>query len=321
MIGNRKKRKRHRASGRDGMFREAFLPERKTVRRKEAAPAHRFPWWVASLWAVFFGVIAYVLLFSPFQMLEHCEVSGNRDVPADRIRGFVREEWSRPVWYVLPGNGFLILRPDEMEEGLLRRFPKLSSVEVAKVFPDGISVSVTERDRIPVFCSGDDCFLVNGDGIATDASAALLEENAPFVTRLEDSSGTSVSEGDILFDPTLPETVFRLVDGLRDIGLSVEAPVTMPARVSGELRFRTEAGWEVYASVSVAPEKTVETLRLVLEREVPEERQEKLRYIDLRTENRAYLAFHEEEKEGGDEMSEGDDGETGRESVDETDDE
>lgn len=293
------------------MFREAFLPERKTVRRKEVASTNRFPWWIASLWTLFFGVIAYVLFFSPFQMLDHCEISGNRDVPAERIREFVRAEWSEPAWYVLPGNGFLTFRPDVMEERLLRRFPKLSTADVTRVFPNGLSISVTERDRIPVFCSGDACFLVDDDGYARDASFALLPENGPFIVRLEDLSSSPVSEGDELFEPSVIEAAFRIGDALRDIGLSVGSPLTMPARVSGELRFRTEAGWEIYASTSVVSGKTVETLRLVLERELPEERRERLRYVDLRTENRAYLAFREDENgDGEDESGEDEDGES-----------
>lgn len=282
------------------MFREAFLPDRKPGRKPRRPVAGRFPWWIAALWVVLSATTGYVLFFSPFHMLETVAVSGNRDVPADRIEAFIREKWSRPIAYLVPGNGFFAFRTEETETALSQRFPKLSSVKVEKMFPDRVSVTVSERDRIFLFCSGPTCVLSDAGNRATDATSALSEENVPFIVRLEDTTGQIVAVGDTLFDVPLPDIALRLERGLReDLGLPLSPPLTTPGRVSREIRFRTEAGWEIYASADIVPEKTVEALRLVLERELPEDRRDRLRYVDLRTENKAFYAFEEEKKEEG----------------------
>lgn len=282
------------------MFREAFQSEREIRVRKRPEEGRRrsLPWWAWSLWVVFLGAIGYTLFFSPFHSLEYLSVSGNRDVPQTEIENFIREEWSRLILAVLPGNNFFLFRTGDMEHLLLRRFPKLETVEARKTFPNRLSVVVSERNRIFLFCSRGSCFLIDRDGRAVDATEATRKENTPFLVRVEDATGQGAEPGTMIFAPDLPDIALRLERGLReDLGLSLVSPIVMPSRVSGEFRFRTEAGWEVYAATDILPEKTVATLRLVLEDELPEERREKLRYIDLRTENRAFYAFEEEEQD------------------------
>lgn len=303
MLGKRSKRIRQKKkpeTRHSRMFRDAFRSEREIRVRKRPEEERRrsLPWWAWLLWAVFLGAIAYTLFFSPFHSLKYLSVSGNRDVPQSEIENFIREEWSRSILAVLPGNNFFLFRTGDMEYLLLRRFPKLETVEARKAFPNRLSVVVSERNRIFLFCSQGSCFLIDRDGRAVDATEATREENTPFLVRVEDAAGQGVESGTMIFDSDLPDVALRLERGMReDLGLSLVSPIVMPSRVSGEFRFRTEVGWEVYAATDILPEKTVATLRLVLEDELPEEKREKLRYIDLRTENRAFYAFEEEKEQ------------------------
>lgn len=276
------------------MFREAFLEEKKKKRPKRTAEPYGFPWWVAVLWVVFFGILTYTLLFSEFDRLTVVSVSGLRDIPEDRLSGFVREELARKTLSFIPLDNFFLLRQDELSEDILRRFPKLSSVRIVKRFPNEIDIIVSERSRIFLFCSGD-CFLPDRDGKATDAAFAYLPENDPFILRVEDEGNRPVKIGDKLFGSGYPDAVLRTEEGIEgEAGISLRTTATTPARVSNELRFTTEAGWDIMVSIDRDPVKTVRTLRLVLEKEIPEEKRSSLRYVDLRTDGRAFVAYRNE---------------------------
>lgn len=320
MFGKRSKRmqQKKKPETRHGrMFREAFRSERevRVHKRLEERAGRGLPWWAWLLWVVFLGAIIYTIFFSPFHALGDLSVSGNRDIPVERIEHFIREEWSKPLLAVFPGNNFFLFHTGRMEALLLHRFPKLETVEMRKTFPNRLSVVVSERERILLFCVSEDCFLVDDDGRAADVTDAIRVENESFLVRVEGMSGVETETGTILFDPGFSDIALRLERGLREeLELPVVFPIMMPSRVSGELRFRMQAGWEVYTSSDILPEKTLATLRLVLEEELPEEKRERLRYIDLRTENRAFYAFEEESKEDENEDEEGE--EKRRESAD-----
>lgn len=273
------------------MFREAFIEDKKKKRPKRTAEPRRFPWWMPVLWVVFFGTLSYTLLFSEFDRLSVMTVSGLRDIPEGRLTGFVRDELAKKTFPFFPRDNYFLLSQDGLSEDILRRFPKISSVRIAKRFPNGIDVTVSERNRIFLFCSGD-CFLPDRDGKATDAAFAYLPENDSFILRVEDESGRRIGVGDKLFDGNLPDTALRIEEGIeKDDGIPLRTTATTPARVSNELRFTTESGWDIMVSTDKDPERTIRTLRLVLEKEIPEEKRSNLRYIDLRTDGRAFYAY------------------------------
>ncbi|MEI6650313.1 MAG: FtsQ-type POTRA domain-containing protein [Candidatus Moraniibacteriota bacterium] len=295
MLGIRKKKKIERDPRHKRMFREAFLEEKKRKRPRHVVDAPKFSWWIAALWILFLMTVFFTLLFSDFDRVGNISVSGLRDIPEERLTGFIRDELSTPVFRFVSGDNFFLLRQDVLEADILRMFPKLASVSVVKRFPDRLDVRVSERERICLFCSSGACFLPDGDGYAQDAWAAFESENDPYILRMEDESGKAVQVGEYLFPGDFAESVLAIDRGIReDAGIPLQATVTTPARVSRELHFRTEAGWEIFVSMDIAPVKTVETLRLILDKELPEEKRANLRYIDLRTDGRVFYAKNDQ---------------------------
>lgn len=273
-----------------------------------------FPFGMAALWTVAGVVAVYTLFFSSLHQIDEVRVTGMRDIGGDRLEIAVREFLSRKTFRMFPGDNYFLFSGDRLEGDLAERFPKLASVRVEKHFPHSIEVSVTERDRIFLWCSGGRCFLVDGDGCAADARFAEQEMNEPFLVRFTDESATPVAPGECFIPSGLPGSVLSIERGLREeFGFSVLLPATSPSRISGEIRFRVEEGWEVWLNAAIPPGKTFSALRAVLETEIPEGRRTKLRYIDLRTENKAFYSFIpedpvlEEDKkddEGGDKKKE-----------------
>jgi len=291
----RKKKEKYSASPHGHMFREAFLPDRK-VRKPllvRGKPEHSggFLWGTVFLWAVFLSVAGYTLFFSDFHMIRIVEVAGTKDVPSEKIETFVRERLSEKLLRVFPRDNFFLAPTDSLGRDLSRAFPKLATVSVSRRFPNTLHIEVAERDRILLWCSGDSCFLVGDDGTAQDASFSETSENESFLLRVDDDSVASVDIGAPLLETKSAGAIVRLARELPDHGITISLPLHSPSRVSDEVRITTGEGWDILANLAIDPEKTLASLQLVLDKEIPADRRSALRYIDLRTENRAFFAY------------------------------
>ncbi|MEI7750208.1 MAG: FtsQ-type POTRA domain-containing protein [Candidatus Moraniibacteriota bacterium] len=291
------KREKRIASPHEHMFREAFLPDRKVRKpllvREKPERSGGILWGMMLLWMFFLSVAAYTLFFSDFHTIRTVEVSGTKDVSSEKIEAFVRERLAQKALRVFPQDNFFLVPTDSLGRDLLRAFPKLASVSVSRDFPSGIRIGATERDRILLWCSGDSCFLIGDDGVAQDASSAETPENEPFLLRVYDDSAGLVDIGKPLFEMKSARAIIRLATELPDRGFTIALPFHSPSSVSDEVRITTEEGWDILVNLAIDPGKTIASLQLVLDKEIPADRRSALRYIDLRTENRAFFAYRD----------------------------
>lgn len=285
---------------RERMFREAFLPDRKSrkpllVREKPSGTG--IGWGMRFLWATLICVTVFTVFFSDFHVLRTVEIRGTKDVSTEKVEAFVRDRLSGRILYIFPRDNFFAVPSASIEEDLLREFPKFRHVSLSRRFPDALSVEVTERDRLPLWCTGPSCFLLDETGRLSDARFAETPENEPFLIRIVDDGGTPAMIGETVMSSEAVASVLLLEESLRNRsgGIAIVGQFHSPSRVSDEVRVATSEGWDILASLDIAPEKTVASLRLVLEREIPVERRLLLRYVDLRTENRAFFSFRQEE--------------------------
>lgn len=289
-------------SSRERLFREAFFPDRKSrkplLERGKSARVGPGRGMVL-LWVSLVCVFVFTVLFSDFHVIRTVSVSGAGDVPSETIQTYVRNGLSGKRYGIFSRDNFFSAPVSEIRRGLSREFPKLKAVSITRRFPDRISVEVTERERLLVWCSGGPCYLIGENGQASDAVFAETAENEPFLVRVIDESARPVTIGDPLLSPETAEAILRLEKKLREnTDFGITAPFRSPSRVSGEIRVMTTQGWDLLMSLDIAPDKTIASLRLVLEKEIPIEKRPSLRYVDLRTENRAFFAYEGEKHDG-----------------------
>ena len=266
-----------------------FFPVRKKrdLSHIEEAPERRSVL-VILLWVFFFATLAYVILFSPYHRIETVRVSGTRDVSSEEVKDFILRELSGKYWKCIPKDDYFLVRKDRIRSDLLTAFPKLSDVTIATSFPRRMDVAVTERDLLLLWCSGGPCFLLAPDGTPHEARFAEEDANRPFVRSIVDESAEPVRTGDVILSGSDMTAYFTLEKSLRDeFSLDPVSVVSTPSRVSRELRFTTGEGWDLLVDLSLPPEKTLAALRLLFAKELPAEKRADLRYVDLRTENRA----------------------------------
>jgi cell division septal protein FtsQ len=293
-----KNRKKDEAPKERNLFREAFFPPKKTIvpKRAENIRIRKGAPTIAVLWAVFFMTVVYILFASSFHSITDISISGTDAVSDERIEVFFRDRMSGKRIGVFPKDNFFLLSSSEAEHALLEYFPKLRSVEIRKRFPGRIEVAVSERDRIPLWCVSGSCFLLDDAGKARDARFAESPENESFLFRVEDSGARVVAFGEQVLDERTLSRILGLEREIRISGMVGIVPrAVTPSRVSGEFRFTTVEGWDIMTTVDPDPTTIVASLRLVLEKEIPEEKRTKLRYVDLRTEKKAFYSFVPEE--------------------------
>ena len=282
------------------LFREAFLPPKSVEPPKRPSkrlfqPKSRHVG-IFFLWILFFGSLVYVLFLASFHSIGHVKVSGSYDIPASRLERFLQEGMDGKRFFLFPKDNFFLFSTEEASAKLLEAFPKLRSADVRRRFPDVVEATVSEREKIVLWCVSGNCSLLGDDGRARDARFAEQEENARFLIRIDDLSGREVSFGDTVIDGDGFSRFSRLEQGLRESGVvQISSEVSTPSRVSGEFRFMTTEGWYILASTVPDPETTLAELRIILSKEITEEKRPKLRYIDLRTEKKAFYSLIQEE--------------------------
>ncbi|NTW46374.1 MAG: FtsQ-type POTRA domain-containing protein [Candidatus Moranbacteria bacterium] len=294
----RKARKRTPAPH-EKMVRDAFraerAPKRPLISRERPSSGPGIGAFL--LWVVFGTTAVYTLFFSEFHRVGSVEVSGASEVSVSGIEDFVRGDLSGRILGIFPRDNFFLVSGRRLSDDLRREYPTLATVSVTKRFPDTVAISVTERDRILLWCSAGPCFLIGDDGVAADAGNAERPENDTYVLRVVDTGARPIEVGEPVLRPETVRTLLSLERGLRERGgISFSPVLASPSRVSGEVRFQTTEGWELLSGLDMDPEKTVASLRLVLDREIPSERRASLRYVDLRTENRVFFAYRGEEE-------------------------
>lgn len=254
---------------------------------------------IVFLWFLLGATALYVFFFSPFLLIEQPGISGSQNIPEEKVRQFLDGRISGKYFGIVPRNSFFVVRPETLERLLMEEFPLLRSVTAIRTFPNDMRVELSERDKILLWCSGDDCYVLAEDGTLRESSKVFAsEENLARTIRVTDLSaqpvaaGQRIAESDFMVFATSAEFAFR---ERLDIGL--ENAYSTASRFAGELRVRTGQGYEVYLNTTVPLEDSLDALALLFEKEVPEERRGKLRYVDLRTENRIYYAFQDGEQQ------------------------
>lgn len=263
---------------------------------------------VLLLWLLFFATLVYVAFFSLFFSLGEPEVSGTERVSKEVLTASLESQLSGKYFGIFPKRNFFLVQPRWLEAGLKSEYPLLASVAVTRIFPNGLSILVTEREKMLLWCLrgpiqnvGEavsverDCSLIDEDGRAGDAGRALAEDNSSSALFVTDTSGRAVTRGEKVLDPSYGTFVFRLHKIFPEqLGMDLGVEYTTVSRFANEVRATTSEGWEVYLNVAIPLETSLNTLRLLFEKELPQEKRASLAYIDVRTEHRVYYAFSEE---------------------------
>lgn len=247
------------------------------------------------LGAAFIVTVIYTLFFADFLRVKKVIVTGTVDLSSQSIEMAVRDVLASKRWWVIPGNALLVVKSTAIESRLANQYKKISAVTVSRVFPDMLIVQVIERQFLLVWCSGEKCFLMDGEGVPyalADFESPEIKENEGKVVVVRDESASSIAEGVALLDREYLHFITAIGQEIENkTGVHLRRKFRTPRAVAGDIAVDTEEGWAVMLSREIGIEKSASSLAVVLSEAIPKDKRGELEYIDLRTENKVYYKF------------------------------
>jgi cell division septal protein FtsQ len=305
MFGRKKTKK---GEGKEHLFkREAYIPKKRIQKVGRVVPTERGrksepvrpeksvgrKVLVAMLWLSFIGEVGYVLLFAGFFTITKVEVqreNGESLIGEEQVREFLEGSWQGKWLTLIPKDNLIFIQADSLEKRLAARYPKLEAVQMEKHFPGTLSVRIVEKPYQIVWCSRENCFLVNSEGRAQDAALFFQypEEQGTSV-RIQDTAEAPLEIQKQVLASEDQQFIHDLVsDFSLRTSLSIEGSLERPNLYAKEIRVRTNKGFVIFFNTRLPVSQSLNTLMLVLEKEIPDNDWDKIDYIDLRTENRVY---------------------------------
>lgn len=243
----------------------------------------KFLWIV--LFLSFLGISFWVLFFSDYTEIKEFQVKTdkiNNQLVEETFNNFKKEKY----FNFISKNNFFLFPRENFKNQIKNQFELAREVDFANNFPGIFRVKIEEREAIVIWCSQDQCFLMDEQGIVfKEITENEKEENYKDYPIIKDDSMRKGVLNDKIEDNQLAVFVNNAKDKLREeLELKIEREVVTPSLLSQEIRIVTDRGWQLYLDTRQDIEDQIYLLREVLEGDM--ENKDKLEYIDLRVEGK-----------------------------------
>ena len=241
------------------------------------------------LLSAFVGVSIYVVLFSPYLQITNISISGTQELDPAEIQNVITQFQGEKFFKIIPKNNFLFMSQSRIGDALKNDFKKIRNVRVIKTFPDTISIAIEERKALIVWCAGDQCYLIDENGVAyntADFNSPELAQNN--LLKIDDESSAPVEIGSEILDQAYVQYALSIKDALKAEGFEPDGDYSTPSRMASEIKVHTANGNQIFFSTQFSLDSAITALTLVLKKEIPQDQQSNLDYVDLRTENKVF---------------------------------
>lgn len=251
----------------------------------------RFLW--VFLFLSFLGVSFWVLFFSLFTQIKQVEILGEAQ-EKERVREIIQDFLKEKRGKIFSQGNFFLFPEKKLERKLREQFPLLEKIETEKKFPEKLTLKITERKNVFIWCFDQNCFWVDGEGELFFGPQAFFEAEKTGYPVVLGQADDQRKIGENFFSPNLAIFLLDLKNILRE-EFSLERLVSVsPNLASEEIRVSFKEGWQVYFSLKKPALQQVEILREILEEKLKEVVWEKIDYIDLRLSGKAVFKLKNE---------------------------
>jgi len=218
---------------------------------------------------------------SPIIKIKAIEISGNKDVSAEKIRNS------------LDYKNIFLLSNSKIKNDLLKKFPQILDLEIHKnIVKRTLKLIIKEREGIGIVCKASPafaeatagkCFYIDSEGVIFKES---LLTSGFIILLINDFSNRQYNLGDKIFDKNLIESLLKIKDKLAnelDILLANIDIMSYPVK---DIRVTTYETWKVLFSSERNIDDQILELKTALKEKIKD--RTGLEYIDLRIENRVY---------------------------------
>jgi cell division septal protein FtsQ len=185
----------------------------------------------------------------------------------------------------LPTKSIFLFNAKKTEEGILSSFSQINNIKIGRDFFNALDIVVAERKASAFFCRQENCFLIDGQGIAFEQSSStegLLKISD------EQSSDTLGLSGQALAEEDLSKILLINSKLKNDLEINIEE-FTISSQ--DRLIASTEEGWDIYFYLKGDIDWQLTKLKAVLDEKIPVSKRNNLEYIELRFENLAPFKY------------------------------
>jgi len=228
--------------------------------------------WISLLLLLILLALVYFFYFSGFFAIE--KISLSKNALSEYYSEIIKKELDNYLGYNL-----LFLNAGKIEKMILNEYIFLKEANIKRKLPDEFILQISERKPLIVFCSHEECFFLDKEGIAFKKND--LEEKKDKITTvfLTEAEGFgSKKEGDIFLEKDKLDKIVFLKERLENDLRLTKIILTGDNR----LNIKVERDWEIYFDLLSDIELALTKLKLLLEKEIPPSKRGDLQYIDLR---------------------------------------
>jgi cell division septal protein FtsQ len=237
----------------------------------------------------FIGAIIYSLFFAEFLSVNQIKIAGLSQLGEKNILNVINSEIVGKYLMLIEKNNLILINSNSIENSFKKKFIKIESVKITKKFPNTLIVNIRERESSMIFCSKNDCYLIDWQGIAySKMDYSLPEVSEKRLAIIRDLSNKTVNVGETIFTADYIEYIVKIGEKVKsEIDIEMEKEYETPNRVSSDIRGTTQEGWRIFFNGNISLQKETDMLRIVLGEKIGDRRKD-LEYVDLRSENKIY---------------------------------
>ena len=245
---------------------------------------------LAFLLLIILGIFIFLFRLEYFQ-INDVRVFGNIDIETKDVKGEVLEEIGGKYFYVIPKNRYLFISKEKIEEALRQKFPNAFSIKVTKNFPNGLDVSIVERNIKAVYCSSkrEKCAFVDSRGYVF-APSPIYSDGVYLIITASASNSPEIMGEFIGFDLPEKENFPKILAFQEETQKFGKELYMIDIGQNGIYRFYFSEGWNVLMKKNDNFLENAKNLRILLKQKV-KERSLYLDYVDLRLGNKVFYKF------------------------------
>lgn len=238
--------------------------------------------------AAFFVLLigaGYLIVYSSLFRITRININ-NTQIDADKIvenlKNFFTNQ-SKIAKFLGPDNS-LIWKSEKIGE-FLKNYPQIAELKIEKdYFKREIKIGVLERERFGIWCqlTTNGCWWFDKNGVVF--SEALRAEGQ-LINKVDDFSGRSLNFGEPILEEKFLSNLIKIFEILEKSDLKIKS-LKLENLELQEVVSDSPLMPKIYFSLRINPEFVVAALESIKKIGF-----EKIEYIDLRVENRAYYKF------------------------------
>ena len=257
--------------------------------------------------ALFFILFVLLLIGAIFFLrnqkflLTTVNVSGNVFVESKDIENGIKDYESGKYFWIIPKRNLVLIHTNKLEQYLMKNFPNIKTVSVTRNFPHTVSVYMTERKGVYLWCGNDVSNIEKNSDRPCDFtdSDGFIFNVAPYFsgTQFFAFFGGDSGIGKVIIDKTEFQKIIYIKKGIEDLGLHPFAISILP---EGEYRlYINDDGTsnnnspQIKFNNKINEERIIENLSSAISSKVFIDGSaiKKLSYIDLRFGNKVFYKF------------------------------